>query len=100
MYIRYRQLEEQHDVQRLNRVSFVLGVISAFGISVVANFQVGKEKLTAPGPIIEQAQHQVLSLSRCSIRSHHWAGAAPGLIIEQVQHQVSSLSRCCTRSLL
>ena len=44
MYVRYRQLEEQHDVRRLNRVSFVLGVISAFGISVVANFQVSKEK--------------------------------------------------------
>ena len=44
MYVRYRQLEEQHDVRRLNRVSFVLGVISAFGISVVANFQVSEEK--------------------------------------------------------
>ena len=44
MYIRYQQLEEQHDVRRLNHVSFVLGVISAFSISIVANFQVSKEK--------------------------------------------------------
>lgn len=45
IYVRYKLVEslgghEDPKLRRLNKVGLVLGVITAFGLSLVANFQV------------------------------------------------------------
>ncbi|XP_044303444.1 DNA damage-regulated autophagy modulator protein 2 [Varanus komodoensis] len=43
MYVRYKQVSalnpEDHKILRLNKIGFVLGLISCFGLCIIANFQ-------------------------------------------------------------